>query len=564
VKLTSILVYVGVICLATTALTVGAQEPPKKAAVEPASAPVSVSYEEVSTHRLSPISPIRVSKSPPSGIFDFVDLEMIVDSDGNVVSANAMNGPKELFGIAVSEVMGWKYKPFMRNGKPVPAKFAEDIQVLPEEDIPKTHPPFPKVRDWNSVRITLARTGCFGTCPSYSVEIQGNGSVLYTGNGNVALTGQHRDRISPEGVTELVDLFRQANYFALRDRYVASVTDCPTYSTSLTIEGKTKSITDYVGEGIGMPHVVRELEDGIDRIAETEKWTQGNADTVASLGHEGWNFKSPEAAAVLARAAHFGSFELVRDLIASGVPLNGQSHMAFSGDEFVPTALVNAVSRSDERMVRLLLESGAGHDDQAERDRALAVAAQLGNLRLVRLMIEHLANPNNRLKHGMTVLMAAASSGVEEVVEEILKYGPELNARDEKGRTAVFEAADARITDEQHHADRPAVIRLLVLAGANINIQDGDGNTALHKTTDEDAARALIENGANLNIRNNDGETPLMATVAEDVAKLLIDAGADLNIRDKQGHTALDIARENGWDSKVALLESAERERPRE
>jgi ankyrin repeat protein len=569
VKLTSILVYVGVTCLATAALTAGAQEPSKKAVAETASAPVSASYEEASAHRLNPVSPIRISKPTRFGIFEEIDLEVIVDSGGNVVSANGTSGPKELFEIAVSEVEGWKYQPFIRNGKPVPAKFTEGIQVLPEEDLPKTHPPFPKVRDWNSVRITLARTGCLGSCPSYSVEIQGNGSVLYTGRGNVVLTGQHRDRISPEAVTELVALFRKTNYLALRDSYQARVTDNPTYTTSLAVDGKTKSVTDYVGEEVGMPHFVKDLEDGIDRIAGTDKWTKGNADTVASLGREGWDFKSPEAAEVLARASHFGDFDFVRDLIASGVPLNGRPRIPFVTNGFEPTALVNAASRSDEQMVRLLLESGAGHDDQAEKDQALAAAALEGNLGLVQLLIQHFANPNSANLHGIlergaTVLMAAASSGVKEVVEEILKYSPEINARDERGRTAVFGAAEWRYGDEQRHADRPGVIRILVAAGADLDIQDLNGNTALYETIDVDVARALIAGGASLNIRNDDGETPLMATDAEDVAKLLIDAGADLTIRDKQGHTALDIARQNESKDRIALLESAERERPPE
>lgn len=36
-------------------------------------------------------------------------------------------------------------------------------------------------RDPNSVRITLTRPGCFGECPVYRIEIEGNGVVRYSG-----------------------------------------------------------------------------------------------------------------------------------------------------------------------------------------------------------------------------------------------------------------------------------------------------------------------------------------------------------------------------------------------
>ncbi len=55
--------------------------------------------------------------------------------------------------------------------------------------------PFPTIRDPSSVKITLLRSGCFGTCPSYQVEVHGDGTVLYEGYGYVAVEGQHRDSI---------------------------------------------------------------------------------------------------------------------------------------------------------------------------------------------------------------------------------------------------------------------------------------------------------------------------------------------------------------------------------
>src|ERR1700693_4148149 len=83
---------------------------------------------------------------------------------------------------------------------------------------------FPQIRDWKSVRITLERTGCFGTCPSYRLEVHGDGTVRYMGTDFVAITGEHSDRISEVAVRQLVDAFRAVRYFSLNDRYEARMT----------------------------------------------------------------------------------------------------------------------------------------------------------------------------------------------------------------------------------------------------------------------------------------------------------------------------------------------------
>src|SRR5579871_2978725 len=70
--------------------------------------------------------------------------------------------------------------------------------------------PFPEVKDWNSVVITLDRSGCFGRCPAYHVEIHGDGTVIYFGKTNVLEKGERRGRVTLEGIKALVEKFRQA------------------------------------------------------------------------------------------------------------------------------------------------------------------------------------------------------------------------------------------------------------------------------------------------------------------------------------------------------------------
>jgi ankyrin repeat protein len=115
-----------------------------------------------------------------------------------------------------------------------------------------------------------------------------------------------------------------------------------------------------------------------------------------------------------------------------------------------------------------------------------------------------------------------------------------VNARDKKGQTAVRHVVEGNdYWDEERHADRAEVIRLLVTAGANVNARDEDGETALHEALDDDVVKALIKAGANVNVRNNNGETPLMTNVSVEVLKILVAAGADIHARDTAGRSVL-------------------------
>jgi ankyrin repeat protein len=168
-----------------------------------------------------------------------------------------------------------------------------------------------------------------------------------------------------------------------------------------------------------------------------------------------------------------------------------------------------------------------------------------------------------------TVLMEEAASGDPEVAEAILAAHPDVNASDEKGRTAVWYVLEGNnYWDRRRHANRGQVIHMLAGAGADLDAQDEEGNTALHGAYDENVAKALIEEGADVNIRNKDGNTPLMKNFSVEAAKLLVVAGADVHAKNHEGKTALDFARQlepEGERAKfLQSVESAKAGRPQD
>ena len=128
--------------------------------------------------------------------------------------------------------------------------------------------------DKNSVNITMSRSACFGACPVYYLEINGDGKVIYRGNKNVEVTGDRISFIPVDKIRALVNQFNSLGYFNLKDRYdEANITDQASVQTSIMIEGKFKSVHHYLGT-VNSPELVKltQLENMIDEVANSSQW----------------------------------------------------------------------------------------------------------------------------------------------------------------------------------------------------------------------------------------------------------------------------------------------------
>lgn len=227
---------------------------------------IQVTEAEAAQHRIGDRGPLYTNLRDGHSTVAF---EVLVGTDGRVESVHTAQG---FIGDLSILCKTWQYKPFERNGRPVVAKVKESVAILPIGERPQAHVPFPEIRDWNSLRITLSRGACYGTCPIYEIAIHGDGTVLYDGKDFVVTKGKQKAQIPHASLVTLVDAFRKADYFSLADGYVSGVTDNPTYVTSISFDGASKSVVDYVGQQVGMPPGVSDLEVAIDRLSGAYKW----------------------------------------------------------------------------------------------------------------------------------------------------------------------------------------------------------------------------------------------------------------------------------------------------
>uniref|UniRef100_A0A0C3T0G2 Uncharacterized protein n=1 Tax=Guillardia theta (strain CCMP2712) TaxID=905079 RepID=A0A0C3T0G2_GUITC len=122
------------------------------------------------------------------------------------------------------------------------------------------------------------------------------------------------------------------------------------------------------------------------------------------------------------------------------------------------------------------------------------------------------------------------------------KQNIDVNVQDKHGTSALHLAATRR---------QEKIVKLLLAASAEVNIQDKDNKTPLEiverafGNNQRNVVNLLLLHGANPNVRDIQGSTPILyAASAGSVADtiILLKFGSDVNAKNFRGLTALHMA----------------------
>ena len=291
--------------------------------------------------------------------------------------------------------------------------------------------------------ISLERTSCGGPCPIYSVRIDSRGTVTYEGKQFVRVAGRATRQITPAAMAALLARAEQIGFFAMRDRYreiefsdgtVTTVTDFPTKIVSVTANGRTKRIENYVAG----PDALEEFEREIDNAANTKRWVFIDEAALEDLARTGWSAAGEEGATLLQKAIERDDVPIARRLIQLGADLDGPKEnrlppliSARSGG--MVNLLVRAGADPHERPVgrvgaqtplmttaykdaavaEALLKAGARLEDVADGWTALWYAACRGNRPVVGVLLNAGANPRGAAS-GMSAVDCARRARADE------------------------------------------------------------------------------------------------------------------------------------------------------
>lgn len=224
----------------------------------------------------------------------------------------------------------------------------------------------------------------------------------------------------------------------------------------------------------------------------------------------------------LVLAAEFG-----RALAAKALLENGANVNFFSTKGICQTPLMAASIEGHFNVIEVLLAHGANVNlTTTGGESPIILAAQNFQFESVRLLIEHGANSNDVNVHdgqiGRSSLHYAAEKGNLETIIFLFQHGIDINCQDEDGFTPLM------IAD---YSDQKETIELLMLNGANCDVQDEYGKSVIDYTLEnENFCRAWLY------------------LTADENNEIYRSGNNDVNAHDRDGNTLLHLAsdREDG------------------
>ncbi len=145
---------------------------------------------------------------------------------------------------------------------------------------------FPSAYALDDVIIRMERTGCFGSCPIYSLQLKGDGAVVYNGIANVYIRGELHTYVSRQQVADLLHDFNRIGFFRLPNTIEAGQTlhldgkrvdvmklqreDLPNTRITLRVGDSSKSVV-YSETA---PEALVQIAQRIDIMVNSARWVQ--------------------------------------------------------------------------------------------------------------------------------------------------------------------------------------------------------------------------------------------------------------------------------------------------
>jgi len=187
--------------------------------------------------------------------------------------------------------------------------------------------------------------------------------------------------------------------------------------------------------------------------------------------------------------------------------------------------LIEAAGKGDLAAVERLLARGAGVDARDGNGRTALLAATHGNhVAVARALIAAGADVNAKDGIEDSPYLHAGAEGRTEILKLTLTAGADLKSTNRYGGTALIPAA--------HHG-HPEAVKILLATAIDKDHVNKLGWTALLEAV----------------ILGDDGATHT------EIVRLLVEAGANVNLADREGATPLAHARRRGFREMVRILE---------
>ena len=171
----------------------------------------------------------------------------------------------------------------------------------------------------------------------------------------------------------------------------------------------------------------------------------------------------------LFQVAAGGTAQQARDLLAQGAELEARNTAG-------ATPLLVATHHNNVSVARVLIEAGANvNAKDSINDSPYLYAGARGHNEILALTLQHGADLTSTNRYGGTALIPAAERGHVHTVDMLIQAGVKVDHINRLHWTALLEAIILGNGGRAH----TEIVQLLLNAGADPNLADGDGVTPL-------------------------------------------------------------------------------------
>jgi hypothetical protein len=118
--------------------------------------------------------------------------------------------------------------------------------------------------------ITMYKSGCYGTCPIYSLKILANGGTELEAKGFMDIEGVHTGKLSQSHLQNLKLQIDSLNWSGYNPDYLTGYSDLPSTSFMFsTVQGDTFYLRYEKGEP---PLEISELGKSLEMIEDSTNW----------------------------------------------------------------------------------------------------------------------------------------------------------------------------------------------------------------------------------------------------------------------------------------------------
>lgn len=200
------------------------------------------------------------------------------------------------------------------------------------------------------------------------------------------------------------------------------------------------------------------------------------------------------------------------------------------------------VKSYDKDVIEFCIDCGADVNHRDENNvTALYNACKRSDVELVRYLLQQPGIKVNGYGDNIPLLKTIN----QEIIEMLIKAGADINIKSSTNITLLYRLCTS--------AGNGQIEFLLQQPGINVN-GSGYFHPILSLYLDLNIVKKLVEAGANINVQNSYGETPIVSAIKlkrYDVVKFLASKGADLTIKDSKGKTVYDYITEFNIDQSI-------------